>query len=69
MIDHMSENARSIRLPFMVTPAEVAAIDAWRYKHHVPTRAEAIRRLIELGLGVDAHQPPGAPSQSEQSSS
>jgi hypothetical protein len=30
--------------------AQLAAIDAWREKHDVATRPEAIRRLVELGL-------------------
>jgi hypothetical protein len=34
----------------MVTQSEAEAIDQWRYRNHVPTRAEAIRRLIKLGL-------------------
>lgn len=28
------------------------AIDRWRYASHIPSRAEAIRRLIEHGLEV-----------------
>jgi hypothetical protein len=27
-----------------------SAMDIWRYANHIPTRAEAIRRLIELDL-------------------
>ncbi len=38
------------RLPLMVTEAEAAAIDRWRYANEVPSRAEAIRQLIERGL-------------------
>jgi hypothetical protein len=29
---------------------ELSAIDQWREKNDVPTRPEAIRRLVELGL-------------------
>jgi hypothetical protein len=28
----------------------VAAVDKWAAKNNAPTRAEAIRRLVELGL-------------------
>jgi hypothetical protein len=28
----------------------LSAIDEWRAKHHIGTRPEAIRRLVELGL-------------------
>jgi hypothetical protein len=54
----MDEEPRDVRLPLMVTRSEAAAIDAWRYANHVPSRAEAIRRLIEAGLraeGAPAH--------------
>ena len=38
-----------LRLPLMVSRSAVREIDEWRYTNHVLTRAEAIRRLIELG--------------------
>lgn len=38
----------------MVSTAEAAAIDAWRYTNRIPSRAEAIRLLIERGLQDDA---------------
>jgi hypothetical protein len=31
---------------------QLSAIDAWREKHGVTTRPEAIRRLVGLGLGL-----------------
>jgi hypothetical protein len=31
---------------------QLSAIDAWREKHGVPTRSEAIRRLVETGLNA-----------------
>lgn len=49
----MSEDLRTVRLPFMVTQAEAEAIDEWRYAHKVPTRAEAMRRLIQYGLAYE----------------
>jgi hypothetical protein len=36
----------------------LVAIDSWREKHDVATRAEAIRRLVELGLTVKAPAKP-----------
>lgn len=50
----MEPEPRDVRLPVMVTRSEAAAIDAWRYENRVPTRAEAIRRLIDLGLKAAA---------------
>jgi hypothetical protein len=34
----------------MVSRTEAAAIDEYRFEQRIPSRAEAIRRLIELGL-------------------
>jgi hypothetical protein len=45
----------SLRLNMRVTPAFYKAIDAWRRKQDdLPSRAVAIRRLIELGMTVKA---------------
>jgi hypothetical protein len=42
---------RDQRIPIMMTSREVAAIDAWRASQPgVPSRAEAIRRLVDKGL-------------------
>lgn len=46
--------ALNVRLPVMVSRSAVQAIDGWRYANQVPTRAEAIRRLIEMGLEAAA---------------
>jgi hypothetical protein len=48
----MADEARDIRLPFMVSKTEAEAIDEWRYANRVPTRAEAMRRLVEIGLAA-----------------
>jgi Arc/MetJ-type ribon-helix-helix transcriptional regulator len=46
----MDTEPKDVRLPLMVTHREAEAIDGWRYTNRVPTRAEAIRRLIGTGL-------------------
>lgn len=46
----MDAEPKDVRLPLMVSQSELEAIDAWRFAEHMPSRAEAIRRLIELGL-------------------
>jgi hypothetical protein len=46
----MDKEPKDVRLPVMVTRSELEAIDAWRYANRLPTRSEAIRRLIEMGL-------------------
>jgi hypothetical protein len=39
------------RIPVMMSVSEVRSVDAWRRQHEdLPSRGEAIRRLIELGL-------------------
>lgn len=43
---------KSVRLPLMVTEAELATIDDFRFRGRLPSRAEAVRRLIELGLAA-----------------
>ena len=50
--DVMSDDEkRDNRIPIMMSDSDVAAIDAWRRKQEdLPSRSEAIRRLVELGL-------------------
>ena len=50
-------DARDERLQVMLSPEELAAVDDFRFKHRMPTRAAAVRELLKLGLaatGVDA---------------
>jgi hypothetical protein len=42
---------RDQRIPVMMSAKEVEAIDAWRRKQDdIPSRSEAVRRLLEIGL-------------------
>lgn len=50
----MVDEPRDVRLPIMVTRSEAQAIDDWRFQTRVPTRAEAIRQLLEMGLKAAA---------------
>ncbi len=36
----------------MLSPEELAALDDFRFKHRMPTRAAAVRELLKLGLTV-----------------
>jgi hypothetical protein len=48
---------RAERLQVMLSPDELAAVDDFRFKHRMPTRAAAVRELLKFGLaavGVDA---------------
>ena len=44
--------ARDERLQVMLSPEELAALDGFRFKHRMPTRAAAVRELLKLGLTV-----------------
>ena len=42
------------RLQVMLSPEELTAIDDFRFRHRMPTRAAAVRELLKLGLTVVA---------------
>lgn len=46
----MAEELKTERVQLMMTPSEVEAIDNWSFENRVRGRAEAMRRLIEIGL-------------------
>ena len=49
----MADELKDLRIPVMMGATEVAAIDEWRRRQaDLPSRSEAIRRLVELGLKV-----------------
>jgi hypothetical protein len=41
---------RGERLQIMLSPEELAALDDFRFKHRMPSRAAAVRELLRLGL-------------------
>jgi hypothetical protein len=46
----MNGLSRETRLQIMLDDTELAAIDDWRFKHRMPSRAAAIRDLLRRGL-------------------
>lgn len=38
---------KDIRLQLVISPEELAALDAWRQKHAVWSRSEAIRQAVQ----------------------
>src|ERR1700739_2546634 len=48
----MSNDIRGERLQVMLSPEELSALDDFRFKHRMPTRAAAVRELLKLGLTV-----------------
>ena len=41
------------RLQIMLTDEELAAIDDWRFERRMPTRAAAVRELLQRGLSAE----------------
>ena len=54
---------RAERLQVMLSPEELAAVDDFRFKHRMPTRAAAVRELLKVGLaGAGSDAPRGIKS-------
>lgn len=49
----MGELSRGERLQIMLSPQELRAIDTWRFKKRMPSRASAIRELLKRGLAAE----------------
>lgn len=62
----MSDLTRGERLQIMLTPEELAALDDWRFKKRMPSRAAAVRELLKRGLAAEgfSHADAGKKSQS-----
>jgi metal-responsive CopG/Arc/MetJ family transcriptional regulator len=45
--------SRGERLQIMLTQDELTALDDWRFKRQMPSRAAAVRELLRRGLGAD----------------
>jgi hypothetical protein len=56
----MNDLTRGERLQIMLTPEELRALDDWRFKLRMPSRAAAVRELLKRGLaseGFDLVEP------------
>ena len=51
-------DTRGERLQVMLSPDELAAIDDFRFRYRMPTRAAAVRELLKLGLTVRVNDGP-----------
>ena len=47
---------REIRLQIMISPEELDAVETWRFKSRMPSRASAIRELLRRGLTGEGFQ-------------
>jgi hypothetical protein len=48
----MSDLTRGERLQIMLSPKELSIIDDFRFKQRMPSRAAAVRELLNLGLAA-----------------
>ena len=57
---------RPERLQIMLDPSELAAIEDFRFRRRMPSRAAAVRELLRRGLAAEGFDiaPHGAPSRS-----
>src|SRR5882757_5355202 len=55
---------RGERLQIMLSPEELAALDDFRFKQRMPSRAAAVRELFRLGLASVGIKPAGAGAKS-----
>jgi hypothetical protein len=46
----MAGMERDIRLQIMLQPEELMAIEDWRFRQRMPSRAAAVRELLRRGL-------------------
>lgn len=49
----MSDLTRGERLQIMLTNEELAAVDDWRFRSRMPSRAAAVRELLKRGLAAE----------------
>ena len=49
----MVERERAERLQIMLSPEEVTALDDFRFKKRMPSRAAAVRELLRRGLAAE----------------
>lgn len=50
----MSKAPRENRVPIMFSAGELTAIDDWRFENRIATRADAVRRLCQIGFASSA---------------
>lgn len=62
----MTREKRTEKFQLMMSPDEIKAIDDWSFRHRVRTRAEAIRRLCQLGMVASCDACGGAATQARK---
>lgn len=51
-MSNAADHRRQVRLQVMLEADELKAIDMWRFKNLMPSRAAAIRELIRRGMSM-----------------
>lgn len=49
----MGDLTRGERLQIMLAPEELKALDDWRFRLRMPSRASAVRELLKRGLAAE----------------
>ncbi|WFU39588.1 hypothetical protein QA640_35360 [Bradyrhizobium sp. CB82] len=49
----MGELSRAERLQIMLSQTELRAVDTWRFRKRMPSRASALRELLKRGLAAE----------------
>jgi hypothetical protein len=62
----MSDLTRGERLQIMLTGEELEAVDSWRFKRRMPSRASAVRELLKRGLAAEGFDVALSGSKSQQ---
>jgi hypothetical protein len=54
----MATLTRGERLQIMLSDEELAALDDFRFRHRMPSRAAAVRQILKQGLGAHSVNAP-----------
>ena len=49
----MTNLTRGTRLQIMLTEEELLALDDWRFRYRMPSRASAVREILRKGLAAE----------------
>ena len=61
----MTDPTRGERLQIMLTAQELDALDTWRFKSRMPSRAAAVRELLKRGLIAEGFEVANGGSRSQ----
>lgn len=51
----MTDDKKTLKFQMMMSPNEAKELDDWMFENRVRSRAEAIRRLCQIGLAADKY--------------